>query len=82
MAKGFNLSFSRLQSIASGVAASANTPAMYINNITYNARGQTTRIDYADNSITQGYFYDTNRGWLDSGELRNSGDTPLNRTLS
>jgi hypothetical protein len=70
MAKGFNLSFSRLQSIASGVVASVNMPAVYINNITYNARGQTTRIDYADNSNTQGYSYDTNRGWLDSGEFR------------
>jgi hypothetical protein len=33
-------------------------PLTYINAIQYNARGQTTRIDYADNRITQGYAYD------------------------
>jgi RHS repeat-associated protein len=82
MAKGFNLSFSRLQSIASGFAASANMPAMYINNITYNARGQTTRIDYADNSITQGYFYDTNRGWLANTYMSRAGVTVMDQTYT
>jgi toxin ParE1/3/4 len=80
--KDSNLSFSRLQSIASGVAASATTPAMYINNITYNARGQTTRIDYADNSSTQGYFYDTNRGFLANTYMYRAGVTVMDQTYT
>jgi RHS repeat-associated protein len=71
-----------VQSIASGVAASATTPAMYINNITYNARGQTTRIDYADNSSTQGYFYDTNRGFLANTYMSRAGVTVMDQTYT
>jgi RHS repeat-associated protein len=74
--------YGRLQSIASGVAASANTPAMYINNITYNARGQITRIDYADNSITQGYSYDTNRGFLANTYMYRAGVTVMDQTYT
>jgi RHS repeat-associated protein len=71
-----------VQSIASGVAASATTPAMYINNITYNPRGQTTRIDYADNSSTQGYFYDTNRGFLANTYMSRAGVTVMDQTYT
>jgi hypothetical protein len=56
----------RLQSVASGAAASATVPAYYINAITYNARGQTTQINYADYTIQQAYSYDANRGWLNN----------------
>jgi hypothetical protein len=70
----------RLQSIAKGTAL--NAPAMYINNIQYNARGQTTRIDYADNSITQGYAYDAGRGWLNSTYMYRAGVTVMEQTYA
>jgi RHS repeat-associated protein len=67
----------RLKSIRNQATATPATntqaaqPAMYINDIQYNARGQTTSISHGDGTTMQGFEYDASRGWLKRTYMNN-----------